>query len=426
MLDGFRGVRWGGIPLAVPRPPPHTQPMPDDTIAIHGDKERGRHLAVIIDASLDAFRNKTAIALLRFCPHDVVCVIDPRHAGMDLDRLLGVGVGIPVVASALDAVKLGARHLVIGVATPGGYLPPELRPMVYEAIRNRVGIISGLHESVGGDPNLTSLAARHAVELINLRTVSDEEHVIGTGLARGSKAYRVLTVGTDASIGKTTTTLLIERALRLRKVRSRFVATGQDGILIKGRGLCIDRCITDFASGAAERLVLREAKGADLLLIEGQDALLSPCYSAVSLALLHGSCPDAMVLCHQPSRGNHRHTDVPIPPLAQYRAAYEAMLAPLHPGKVVAISLNTMDMDEAAARKVIAKASAETGLPAADPVREGEAGCERLAEAILAAAHRSGHPSARAAKTALRGSRAPARATPAGANARRATVRRHR
>ena len=363
--------------------------MPDDTIAIHGTKERGRHLAVIIDASLDQFRNKTAIALLRFCPYDVVCVVDARHAGMDIAQLLGVGRGIPVVASALDAVKLGARHLVIGVATPGGYLPAELRPVVYEAIRNRVGIISGLHESMGGDPNLTSLAARHAVELINLRAISDEEHTIGTGLARGCKAFRVLTVGTDANIGKTTTTLMIERALRARKVRARFVATGQDGILISGRGQCIDRCIADFASGAAERLVLREAKGVDLLMIEGQDAILSPCYSGVSISLLHGSCPDAMVLCHQPSRANHRHTDVPIPPLDQYRAAYEMMLAPLHPGKVIAISLNTMGLDEAAARKAIAKATAETGLPAADPVREGEAGIARLTDAVLAA--KAGH-----------------------------------
>jgi len=383
-------VRPALIPLADAGAASHTPPMPDDTIAIPGNKQRGRHLAVIIDASLDQFRNKTAIALLRFCPHDVVCVVDARHAGMDIERLLGVGAGIPVVASALDAVKLGARHLVIGVATPGGYLPAELRPVVYEAIRNRVGVISGLHESMGGDPNLTSLAARHAVELINLRNVADEEHVIGTGLARGIKAYRVLTVGTDASIGKTTTTLMLERELRQRKLRVRFVATGQDGILISGRGLCIDRCIADFASGAAERLVQREAKGADLLLIEGQDAILSPCYAAVAIALLHGSCPDAMVLCHQPSRILHRHTNVPIPSLAQYRDAYESMLAPLHPGKVVAVSLNTLDMTEAAALKAIAKAAADTGLPAADPVREGPAGSERLAAAILAAATKAG------------------------------------
>ena len=314
-----------------------------------------------------------------------------------------------MVASALDAVKLGARHLVIGVATPGGYLPAELRPVVYEAIRNRVGIISGLHESMGGDPNMTSLAARHAVELINLRKLADEEHSIGTGLARGCKAFRVLTVGTDANIGKTTTTLMIERALRARKVRARFVATGQDGILISGRGQCIDRCISDFASGAAERLVLREAKGADLLMIEGQDAILSPCYSGVALSLLHGSCPDAMVLCHQPSRANHRHTDVPIPPLEQYRAAYETMLAPLHPGKVIAVSLNTMGLDEAAARKAIAKASDETGLPAADPVREGEAGIARLVEAVLKA--KAGH-GARSGRSPVKGRGKPkARAT---------------
>nr|MBA3686909.1 DUF1611 domain-containing protein [Planctomycetota bacterium] len=316
-------------------------------------KQDGRRLAVLTDG-IDAFRNKTAIALLRFRPHDVVCVIDTKHAGMNLEKLTGVGHGIPVVGSALDAVKLGAKHLVIGVATPGGYLPSELRPVVYEAIRNRVGIISGLHESVGGDPNLTSLAARHAVDIINLRKIPDEEPCIGTGAARASKAFRVLTVGTDCNIGKTTTTLMLERAMRSRKLRTRYVATGQDGVLVKGRGICIDRTIADFASGAVERLVVRESKGVDLLLVEGQDSILSPCYAAVSIALLHGTCPDAMVLCHMPSRTHHRHTDVPIPSLAHYGHMYEAMLAPLHPGKVVAISLNTQGMSETQAQAALA------------------------------------------------------------------------
>src|SRR5258708_31410502 len=124
------------------------------------------------------------MGLLRFCTEDVVCVIDSKHTGQDLDQLASVGKGIPIVASVAEAVKLGCKYLVIGVATPGGYLPAALRPQVYEAIKNRVGIISGLHESVGGDPNLMSLAARHSVELINLRQVSDEEHHVSTAQAR--------------------------------------------------------------------------------------------------------------------------------------------------------------------------------------------------------------------------------------------------
>jgi uncharacterized NAD-dependent epimerase/dehydratase family protein len=351
-----------------------------------------RRLAVLTEG-LDQYRNKTAVNLIRFRPQEVVCVIDTRHAGQDLQQLLGIGKGIPIVGSAAEAVKLGAAQLVIGVATPGGFLPAELRPIVYEAMRNRVGVISGLHESVAGDPNLASLAARHAVEIVNLRRLSDDAQHIGKGLARQGAAFRVLTVGTDANIGKTTTTLLMhEWHKKNGPGRSRFVATGPDGVLVKGRGMCIDRCITDFASGAMEDVVLRESKGRDMLFIEGQDSILSPCYSAVCAAVLHGSCPDAMVLCHIPTRRTHRHTDVPIPPLSQYIAAYEMLLSPMHPGKVVAISLNTMDLDPDSARKAIERACAETGLPVADPVREGDAGVARLVGAVVRVAIKSGHP----------------------------------
>lgn len=357
-----------------------------------------RRLAVLTEG-LDAYRNKTAINLIRFRPHEVVCVIDTRHSGQDLQELLGIGRGIPIVGSAAEAVKLGAVQLVIGVATPGGFLPAELRPIVYEAMRNRVGVISGLHESVGGDPNLASLAARHAVEVVNLRKVSDDAQHIGTGRARQSKAFRVLTVGTDANIGKTTTALMMHAwHKRHGPGRSRFVATGPDGVLVKGRGLCIDRCITDFASGAMENVILTESKGRDMLFVEGQDSILSPCYGAVSIAVLHGSCPDAMVLCHIPSRKLHRHTDVPIPSLLQYIAAYESLLAPMHPGKVVAISLNTMDLDPDSAKRAVEKAAAETGLPVADPVREGDEGVARLVGAVLKVAAKTGHPIAKMAK----------------------------
>jgi uncharacterized NAD-dependent epimerase/dehydratase family protein len=350
-----------------------------------------RRLAVLTEGSLDAFKNKTAMGLLRFCPHEVVCVIDSKHAGMDLEKLVGCGKGIPIVASSVEAVKLGCDYLVIGVVTPGGFLPQELRPQVYEAIRNRVGIISGLHESAS-DPNLTSLAARHAVEIINLRKVSDEERRISTGKARTTKAFRLLTVGTDANIGKTTTALTLEAHMRARRLSARFVATGQDGILIKGRGVCIDRVIADFASGSVEQLVLRESEGIDLLLIEGQDSILSPPYSPVALSILHGSCPDAMILCHAPMRTMHRHTDVPIPPLNTYRQLYESMLAPLHPGKVIAVSLNTYGMDEMAARKAVAQAAEETGLRAFDVVRDGEKAAHAMTDLILDSAKRARRP----------------------------------
>ena len=266
-----------------------------------------RRLALLTQGGLDIYRNKTAMGMLRFRPADVVCVIDPKHAGQDLKQLTGVGNGIPIVSTVVEAINLGMQWLVIGVATPGGFLPDTLKPQVYEAIHNRIGVISGLHESVNGDPNLASLAARYAVELVNLRKVGEDENHIGVAAARRTKAFRVLTVGTDANIGKTTTALELERHLRARGYNARYVPTGQDGKLITGRGVCIDRVIANFASGAVERLIAHEARSADILVIEGQDSILSPPYSGVSLAILHGSCPDAMVLCHAPMRVEHRH-----------------------------------------------------------------------------------------------------------------------
>ncbi len=387
-----------------------------------------RRLALLTQGGLDIYRNKTAMGMLRFRPADVVCVIDPKHAGQDLGKLTGVGSGIPIVATVVEAIRLGMQWLVIGVATPGGFLPDALKPQVYEAIRNRIGVISGLHESVNGDPNLVSLSARYAVELVNLRKVSDDENHIGVAGARRTKAFRVLTVGTDANIGKTTTALELERHLRARGYNARYVPTGQDGKLITGRGVCIDRVIANFASGAVERLVIHEARSADILVIEGQDSILSPPYSGVSLAILHGSCPDAMVLCHAPMRTEHRHTDVPIPPLPIYRQLYEQLLSPLHPGKVVAVSLNTMGMDEQAASASLAGAERACGLPTADVVREGAGeGTRRLADALLAHARACGHRFAEhagAATAPQRGEQPPAPAAPAAAGRVRGKPRR--
>jgi uncharacterized NAD-dependent epimerase/dehydratase family protein len=346
-----------------------------------------RRLALLTQGGLDIYRNKTAMGMLRFRPDDVVCVIDQKHVGQDLQSLTGVGAGIPIVGSVSDAIALGIDWLVIGVATPGGTLPDDVKVQVYDAIRNRIGVISGLHESVNGDPNLVALAARYAVELVNLRKVPYEEWHIGKAHARHTKAFRVLVVGSDANIGKTTTALELERHLKARGINARFVPTGQDGRLITGRGMCIDRVIGNFMSGAVEKLVNSEARHADILIIEGQDSIFSPPYSGVALSILHGSCPDAMILCHAPTRTELRHTDIPIPPLKTCRDLYEAMLAPIYPGKVIGVALNTMGLDDAAALETLTHTRKELGLPTADVVRplSGHDGCRVLADAIVAA-----------------------------------------
>jgi uncharacterized NAD-dependent epimerase/dehydratase family protein len=196
---------------------------------------------------------------------------------------------------------------------------------------------------------------------------------IASGLAKTVDPLVVLTVGTDCNVGKMTAQLQLTQRLNDRGVRTRFVATGQTGIMIQGWGIAVDAVVADFIAGAAERLVLEGAKDADVVLVEGQGSINHPGYSGVTLGLMHGSCPDALILCHQSTReyiGDYRQAAwLRIPPLTEYIRLYEAIGSAVHPTKVIGISLNTFDMTDAEARRACEVAAAETGLPATDPVR---------------------------------------------------------
>src|SRR5205814_10200171 len=189
-------------------------------------------------------------------------------------------------------------------------------------------------------------------------------------------AYVVHTVGSDCNVGKMTAQVELRNGLIKRGHRTRFVATGQTGTFIEGWGIAVEAVVADFIAGASEWLVLEAAKDADIILVEGQGSLIHPGYSGVTLGLLHGSCPDALILCHQATRdfiGDYhgREPWVRIPPLAGLVEIYGRAAAPVRPTKVIGICLNTFDMTEAAARAAVAQAAADTGLPATDPVRFG-------------------------------------------------------
>jgi uncharacterized NAD-dependent epimerase/dehydratase family protein len=170
-----------------------------------------------------------------------------------------------------------------------------------------------------------------------------------------------------------TAQLQLARELNASGLRTRFVPTGQTGIMIEGWGIAVDAVIADFVAGAAERLVLQGSENADIVLVEGQGSINHPGYSAVTLGLLHGSCPDALILCHQSTReyiGDYREAAwLRIPPLGEYIRLYETIAAAVHPTKVIGISLNTYDMSVEAARRACEAAARETGVPATDPVR---------------------------------------------------------
>lgn len=200
----------------------------------------------------------------------------------------------------------------------------------------------------------------------------------------------MLTVGSDAAVGKMTVSLELVRALARAGERVSFVATGQTGIAIADGGISVDAVVADFVAGAAERLVCNAAESADWIVVEGQGSLTHPGFSGVTLGLLHGSAPDLMVLCHDASRKAVKgFSELPIRELPDLVRLYEdAALWPRSPRAarvpVVAIALNTSGLDDRAAAAAIARAARETGLPAADPIGEGEAGADRLAAAVLA------------------------------------------
>ncbi len=192
----------------------------------------------------------------------------------------------------------------------------------------------------------------------------------------------VLTVGSDCAIGKMTVSLELEREARSRGLAAVFVPTGQTGIAIAGWGISVDAVVADFIAGAAERLVVEAVeRGGELLLVEGQGAITHPAYSGVTLGLLHGSAPHALVLCHRAGdvevEGYPGH---PLLPLAELVDLYQRVGLPARRPVVACVALNTAHLDEARARAAIADAATETGLPADDPIRFGPA---RLLDAVL-------------------------------------------
>jgi D-glutamate N-acetyltransferase len=375
-----------------------------------------RRLAVLAEGSFTPLDGKTAVGVLRYRSAEVAAVIDSTRTGRSCEACVGVGGAIPVVADVASAATLGADALLIGIAPQGGELPASWRAIVRDALGRGWDVLSGLHVFLGEDPELAALARERGGTLLDVRR-TPARRPIATARAAQVDALVVLTVGSDCNVGKMTAALELRRELTARGVRAAFVATGQTGIMVADHGVSVDAVPADFVAGFAEEMVLEAARDAEVVLVEGQGALRHPGYSGVTLALMHGAAPAAMVLCHACGRESIRRTggrgglgpdaaitprpegtgrttegEVVIPALRQLVREYEETAAWVSPSRVVAVALNTRDLDERGARATLAEAVRETGLPASDPVRFGAG---PLAEAVLAAlAARRGHATA--------------------------------
>jgi uncharacterized NAD-dependent epimerase/dehydratase family protein len=336
-------------------------------------------MLILTEGHLGVFSSKTAAVLLRYRAADIVGLVDAPAAGRRVSEAIPWAPEVPIHATVEAALGLAPEALVIGVAPVGGALPAEMRRHVAAALRHGVDVVSGLHTLLADDEGLRALARDGGARIIDLRR-PPAERVIAAGRARAAPCRRVLTVGTDGNVGKMVTSLALVEAARGQGLDARFLATGQTGILVSGRGITVDACVADFAPGAVEALVLA-ARDAELVVVEGQGSLAHPGYSAVTLALLHGACPDALVLVHHLGRAVTKASPpVAIPPLADLIAAYERAAGLLHPARVVAVALNTHGASASAAREEASRLRVALGLPVADPIRDG---CGVLLEAVL-------------------------------------------
>ncbi|MFV1988514.1 MAG: DUF1611 domain-containing protein [Gemmatimonadota bacterium] len=344
------------------------------------------HFTILAEGQFGVESAKTASSAIRYVPERISSVLDSEVAGSTVERVIGYGGAIPIFSTLSEALEGDRRPdaLLIGIAPQGGALPAAWRPVLRQALDAGLDIWSGLHVHLSDDDDLAGRAAANGVRLVDLRKPPDDL-VVATGRAQETTAFRVLTVGSDCNVGKMTTALELRRELEARGVATGFGATGQTGILLEGSGIAVDAVVSDFISGATERLTLEAARDADVVLIEGQGSLMHPGYSGVTLGLLQGSLPQAMILCAMPSRptifGGH-HDWVRLPALDEVARRYEDALGwacPDVPGKIVAVSLATYDIGEEEALRAVEDAERVTGLPATDPVRFGAA---LLADAV--------------------------------------------
>ena len=337
-----------------------------------------RRIALFAEATMGLLNAKMTEGILRYGANETVAVIDSTKAGKKVCDVSAVDSDVPVVATLEDAIALDAEVLVLGTAPSGGRIPPEWMDMLHSAASCGLSIVNGMHDPL--EPVLGG-RMKKGQWVWDIRTPRDAMPPIAMARAADLGNTRILMVGTDMAVGKMSAGLELERSLKAQGENVTFLATGQTGIAITGRGIPLDAFRVDHAAGAVECMVL-EAAGHDIVVVEGQGSLLHP-GSTATLPLMRGSACNAMILCH---RAGMAHLDtlesVPVPPLKDVIALSEATTraaGALTGATVLGVALNTAHLSEDEAFAAITQVEDETGLPAADPVRQSG---DRLAKAV--------------------------------------------
>jgi len=328
-------------------------------------------VAILLHEGLNGIHGKTGLAYLRYGQSPIVAVIDGENAGKSLAKITSIPHNTPIVKNVLESLQYHPEVLLIGIAPSGGVLPPPWREEVRQAIEQGLSVVNGLHTPLA--PQFPHLKSGQWIWDIRQEP---PDLSIGKARAKNLSCERILTVGTDMGIGKMSTCLELHRAALGLGWRSKFLATGQGGIMIAGEGIPLDAISVDFAAVAVEKLVLAGAEKYDILFIEGQGSLLHP-GSTATLPLMRGSQPTGLVLVHRVGQVHIRDLpDILIPPLVEVIKLYETVgkVATVGEGvKVKAIALNTYHLNDTEAEEAVMKVQGETGLPCTDVVRWGGA-----------------------------------------------------
>lgn len=346
-----------------------------------------RRIVILTEGASKSGKAKTAESLIRYRHEDITAVLDSEQAGRTCQEVFGAGGKIPIVGTLDDVRSANSQEadgtcdadaLFIGIAPAGGKFPEQWRPVVVDALQRSMDVVSGLHDFISLDESLQKVAARSDAKLIDIRR--NYEKAVATRVSFPAHNLRVHTVGHDCSVGKMVVAIEVQRQLQQLGKDALFLATGQTGIMVSGRGVPVDAVVGDFVSGSVERLVAQHQEH-DILLIEGQGCLTHPSFSGVTLSLLHGCAPQALIMCYEAGRSTVKELPhVPLLPLADLIQHYEALASVYSSCKVIGLAINGRKLDDAEAQRERQRVEDEFGLPACDVYREGPG---VLAEAIL-------------------------------------------
>ncbi len=330
-------------------------------------------VAVLLHEGIQGTKGKTGLAVIRHYPRAIVAIIDEQCPDGNFSTLTGIDCAAPIVSSLQAALIYQPDVLLIGIAPSGGVLPAAWLNEVKQAVAAGLAIVNGLHTQLAVHPEIIEILRQQETPPLIWDIRQEPPGLsVGSGAARSLQCKRVLTVGTDMSVGKMSASLALDAMCRSQGMRSKFLGTGQAGIMIAGQGIALDAVRVDFASGAVEQLVMAQGNDYEILHIEGQGSLLNPA-STATLPLLRGSQPTHLVLVHRAGQTHIRnYPEVPIPPLRKVVELYETIATAagsFFPAKIVGIALNTAHLGHAAAQDAIKSVADETGLSCTDLLR---------------------------------------------------------